>query len=400
MNLYEQLPYWLMKDGIVAQYPSLDHDVKVDVAIMGAGVSAALTAWHLIGSGLSIAVFDRRHVGMGSTAASTAFLQYEIDTPLTQLVKLVGEKNAVKSYRLCREAIYDIEKLCKKLKPKFDFRIVPSLQHASFKTHVDDLKKEYELRLKHGFEIEWLERDDLVNTFKFDAPAAVFSKDGGEVDAYLLTHALFADLRKHGQQVFNNTAISNIEHVKNGIELRTIDDKRIKARKLVIACGYESLKYVPKRIADVHSTYALVSEPLSEEYFWHKKSLIWETAQPYLYFRVVSENRILIGGRDDPSHRPHILPSTIARKTKQLTAAFTRKMPHIPLKPDFSWGGAFAVTKDGLPYIGSIKERPNTYFALGFGGNGITFSVIAAEIIRDMISGKRNENSKLFDFNR
>src|ERR1700712_827538 len=119
MNLYEQNPYWLMKDGIVASYPSLDKDLDIDVAIMGAGISAALTAWHLRNKGLKVAVFDRRHAGMGSTAASTAFLQYEIDTPLTELSNYVGETNAVKSYELCRKAIYDIEDICKKLKPEF-----------------------------------------------------------------------------------------------------------------------------------------------------------------------------------------------------------------------------------------------------------------------------------------
>jgi glycine/D-amino acid oxidase-like deaminating enzyme len=119
-----------------------------------------------------------------------------------------------------------------------------------------------------------------------------------------------------------------------------------------------------------------------------------------MYFRVVSENRILIGGRDDPYHHPHIKPSTISKKTQQLTTAFRKKMMHIPLKADFSWAGAFATTKDGLPYIGSIPERPHTYFALGFGGNGITFSVIAAEILRDLITGKRNENAELFKFDR
>jgi glycine/D-amino acid oxidase-like deaminating enzyme len=90
----------------------------------------------------------------------------------------------------------------------------------------------------------------------------------------------------------------------------------------------------------------------------------------------------------------------IKRKTGQLVSAFLKKLPDIPLKADFSWGGAFAVTRDGLPYIGSIPERPNTYFALGFGGNGITFSVIAAQIIRDMILKRKNEDANLFSFNR
>ena len=71
-----------MKDGIVNSYTSLAGNITTDVAIIGAGISGALAAYALRNDGLSIAVFERRHPGMGSTAASTAFLQYEIDTPL------------------------------------------------------------------------------------------------------------------------------------------------------------------------------------------------------------------------------------------------------------------------------------------------------------------------------
>lgn len=400
MNLYEQQPYWLMKNGIVASYPSLQKNLKLDVAVIGGGISAALTAWHLRNAGLSIAVFDRRHVGMGSTAASTAFLQYEIDTPLTSLTNLVGEINAVKSYQLCREAIYHIAGLCKSLKPAFDFSLKPSLQHASFKTHTKTLKQEYDLRKKHGFEIQWLEADEIEKKFGFEASGAIFSADGGEVDAYLLTHALFKSFGEAGHKVYNNTGIKTIGHSKHGITLHTDNGFVINAKKLVIACGYESLKYVPKKVAEINSTYAMVSEPLPDIHFWYKDSLIWETAVPYMYFRAVSENRILVGGRDDPFHHPHILPSIIKRKTAMLQQAFLKKMPHIPLKIDFSWAGAFASTKDGLPYIGCIPERPDTYFALGFGGNGITFSVIAADIIHDLITGKKNDHARLFSFDR
>jgi len=400
MNLYDQHPYWLMKNGIIAQYPSLDSDLNVDVAIMGAGISAALMAWHLRNDGPSVAVMDSRHAGLGSTAASTAFLQYEIDTPLTELIKRVGEKNAVSSYRLCRKAIYDIQQLCKALKPAFDFHLRPSLQQASFKSHVGRLKEEYELRVKHGFAVDWLEEKEVEAKFGFRAPAGILSADGGEVDAYLLTHALLKNFQASGHRVYNNTRVKAIYHHQQGLTLHTSGGLKIKAKKLIIACGYESLKYVPKKIADIHTTYALISEPLSEAFFWYKNSLVWETAEPYLYFRIADKNRILIGGRDDTYHRPHIAPSVISRKTKELVTAFLKKLPDIPLKADFSWAGAFAVTKDGLPYIGCIPERPHTYFALGFGGNGITFSVIAAQLIRDMILDRKNEDYGLFDFNR
>ncbi len=399
MNLYAHQPYWLMKNGIVNTYPSLDKDLSIDVAIMGAGISGALVAHRLRNSGFSCAVFDRRHVGMGSTAASTAFLQYEIDTPLVQLSKYVGEDNAVRSYKLCRKAIYDIHKMCRQLQPQLDMHIRPSLQYASYKKDVSTLHEEFELRVKHGFDIEWLQQKDVSDVFGITAPGAVLSADGGEVDAYMLAHALLQAFTHSGHHVYNNTSIRHIEHNKAGVVLHTDDDRTIKAKKLVIASGYESMKYIPRKIADVHSTYALVSEPLSC-HFWHQNSLVWETADPYMYFRVVNGDRILVGGRDDPYHHPQIANSTVKKKAQLLQEAFCKKMSHIPLKADFSWGGAFAKTKDGLPYIGSIPERPHTFFALGFGGNGITFSAIAADIIHDALLQKRNEDAALFTFNR
>jgi glycine/D-amino acid oxidase-like deaminating enzyme len=75
-------------------------------------------------------------------------------------------------------------------------------------------------------------------------------------------------------------------------------------------------------------------------------------------------------------------------------------MPHIPFNIDFMWAGTFAETKDGLPYIGSIPQVRHTYFALGFGGNGITFSMLAAEILRDQLMGIKNENASIFQFDR
>ena len=79
---------------------------------------------------------------------------------------------------------------------------------------------------------------------------------------------------------------------------------------------------------------------------------------------------------------------------------FSKLFPEVELIPEFSWAGTFGSTKDALPYIGTYKKTPHTYYALGFGGNGITFSVIAAEIIRDMITGKKNKDALLYAFER
>jgi glycine/D-amino acid oxidase-like deaminating enzyme len=83
-----------------------------------------------------------------------------------------------------------------------------------------------------------------------------------------------------------------------------------------------------------------------------------------------------------------------------LAKDFCKLFPGLVFKPEFSWAGTFGSTRDGLPFIGTYKKLPHSLFALGFGGNGITFSVIAAEIIADIIKRRTNKNIKLFSFDR
>ena len=128
--------------------------------------------------------------------------------------------------------------------------------------------------------------------------------------------------------------------------------------------------------------------------------MLWNTADPYLYLRTTADNRILIGGRDEPFFNPKQRDKLLQKKTRQLVSDFKNIYPDVKLKPEFSWCGTFGSTKDGLPYIGSYKKLANSYFALGFGGNGITFSLIAAEILTDIITGKKNKFSQLFSFDR
>jgi glycine/D-amino acid oxidase-like deaminating enzyme len=127
--------------------------------------------------------------------------------------------------------------------------------------------------------------------------------------------------------------------------------------------------------------------------------MIWNTDNPYLYMRLTRDNRILIGGRDE-RFSTKTFRHMYHKKAELLHKDFCKLFPDIKCKPEFSWSGTFGKTKDSLPFIGTYKKTPNTYYALGFGGNGITFSVIAAQIISDLITGKKNENAELFSFER
>ncbi|MDF2190293.1 FAD-dependent oxidoreductase [Paraflavitalea sp. CAU 1676] len=400
MHLRSDKPYALLRHGLAHIYPSIRKDIKADVAIIGAGITGALIGWHLIQQGIQPVIVDRRHAGTGSTAASTSLLQYEIDTPLHKLIGLVGEKNAVLSYLLCRQAIYDLHEICKQLPAQPSFILRPSFQFASYNNHVKELEKEYFLRKRAGFNLQLLSNDDITRLFGFSKPGGLLSADGAITEAYELTHALLKHAQDKGAIVYDNTMVTQVEYEDHGVTLQTEWGSKITAKKLIIACGYESQQYLPKKIERLHSTYAIISEPFFAKEFWHENALIWETANPYLYIRASADQRILVGGKDDAFYNPNRRDANIARKTQQLESSFTRLFPQIPLRTDFAWAGTFASTKDGLPLIGTIPERPHTWFALGFGGNGITFSLIAAQIISDLLSGRKNGNSQLFQFDR
>jgi glycine/D-amino acid oxidase-like deaminating enzyme len=201
--------------------------------------------------------------------------------------------------------------------------------------------------------------------------------------------------------VFDKTGIEAIERSKTGVTLKTPNGNTIRAKKVVIACGYESIDYVPFKIGNLKSTYALASEPIPDKKkLWFENASFWDTGDPYVYGRTTSDNRIIFGGGDEPFYSPAKRDKLLNRKTDWLAARFRKMFPDLPLHVDYNWAGTFVETDDGLPYIGGIKQLPHTLYALGYGGNGITFSQLAAEIICDLLLGKKNKDAEIFSFER
>jgi glycine/D-amino acid oxidase-like deaminating enzyme len=119
-----------------------------------------------------------------------------------------------------------------------------------------------------------------------------------------------------------------------------------------------------------------------------------------LYLRTTSDDRAIIGGEDVPYATAHKSEPLIARKTKKLQRRFADMFPRLDLEVSYTWAGTFGETKDGLAYIGQTPEFPHAYFVLGYGGNGITFSVIAAQVITDLHLGRPNPDADIFRFDR
>lgn len=398
MNLKAGLPFWLIKDGLPHTYPKLAADIETDVVVVGAGISGALVRYYLVNAGIECVTVDGRTIGLGSTCASTSLLQYEIDVPLSKLIELKGKKNAERAFHLCNHAITELGKIAKKLNLE-EFEFKDSLYYAAYKKDVPFLKKEFEARKTAGFDVTYLDQEQIEKEYDFSSPAAILSRHGAQTNAYAFSHKLLQhELKTH--PVYDRSPIVKTTHHKNGSVLQTENGSTIKAKRIVFATGYEVVEMIDKKIVNLLSTYATISEQYPAKTFWKNDVLMWNTANPYLYMRTTPDGRILIGGRDEEFYKPEKRDKLVVKKSKQLEKDFRKLFPKTEFKPEFSWAGTFGSTKDGLPYIGSYSKIPNSYFALGFGGNGITFSLIAAEILCDMLSGKPNKDAELFSFDR
>jgi len=400
MNLTSSHPFWSVNNGLPANYPSLQRDVACDAVVIGGGITGALVAVHLAEAGVKTVVLDKRDIGTGSTSASTALLQYEIDVPLRELIKKVGPAAATRSYRLCREAIDKLERLVARRKIDCGFERKPSLFLARYQREIPELREEFQLRRQMGIELEFYDAPAIRTRFPFSRPAALFSKDGGQVDPHRLTHGLLTAGKRAGLEVYDRTQMTRLEQTRRGVRITTHNGCRITARRAVIAAGFESKVLLKGDAGTLKSTYALISEPLPAISGWRQRCLIWESGTPYLYLRTTTEGRVIVGGEDEDFVNAKRRDALISQKTRTLVKKFGRLFPAVALEVAYAWAGTFGETKDGLAYIGVHPRYPHAYFALGYGGNGITFSLIAAEIIRDCFLGRPNRAAHLFRFNR
>lgn len=406
MDLHTGPSYWLLANGLLATYPPLAADERCEVAVVGGGVSGALVAHRLAVEGVDVVVLDRRDAATGSTVASTGLLLYETDTELRDLASRVGESDAVRCWRLGEEAIREIERTVADLGDGCGFARRDTLYLASSPRHARRLAREVEARRRHGFDVELWDAAELARRgVAAPARAAIHATGGAQVDAYRLTHRLLAAATRRGARVYDRTTVTHVEPAPagtpgGGVVLATDRGTRVRARRVVHASGYEAARFLPERAGRLRSTFAVASEPVRTFDGWPEGMLVWESARPYLYLRTTADGRAVVGGLDGRAAREHRLPGLVRRRAATLTARFRELFPSIPFEPAFAWGGTFGETSDGMPYIGAHPAVPDAYFVLGYGGNGITFSAIAAGIVADLVRGRPAPDARLFRFGR
>jgi len=399
MDLRSNEPYWLIKNAFDQSYPSLDKSIETDILVIGSGITGALIAWQLVKEGKEVVLVDRRDVCNGSSAVTTALLQYEIDVPLHQLIDQRGVDIAVSSYKNCEAAIYDLKKIVDEIQSECHFEFKKSIYFTSARKEIKMLETEYQSRKAYGFSVEWLDKNALQK-LGLKAYGGIESASGAVIDPYRFTHDLLNFCAKRGARIFDRTEIKEIKHANEKLLAITHEKHVIKANHIIHCTGYESVQTLSEKIVDLKSTYALASESFENLPVAFQHHIYWDTSSPYLYFRPTADNRVIVGGGDENFKNATKRDALLDKKWNYLGKQFHKCFPDIDFKPDYIWAGTFGETKDGLPFMGRPKPEINEHYVLGFGGNGITYSVMAMNAINDSIHHKNHPFLDYYRFDR
>jgi glycine/D-amino acid oxidase-like deaminating enzyme len=376
----------------------LKRDLKTDVLVIGAGITGAMVADALASNGMKVMVVDRRGPAKGSTTASTALVQYEIDTPLTTLSRKIGKRDAARAWRRSRLAVDALAARLGELGLS-DVARRDTLYLAGNVLDRDGLLREHQARRAIGLPSRFLDRSALRERFGIARPAALLGYANLAIDPRQVTIALFKSTAARSVRIFAPVDIVEVDPGRSGVTATDSNGWRIECRHLVFATGYELPKVVSHKGHQIVSTWAIATVPQRRN-LWREECLIWEASAPYLYLRTTPDGRIICGGEDEEFSDEAARDALLPRKTAALRRKLKQLIRNADTNVDFAWAGSFGSTATGLPTIGQVPGLRHCWVALGYGGNGTTYSRIAADVIAGALAGRPDIDADLYDFPR
>lgn len=397
MNLWTGSYLWNSTSVVAAPFTD---GAEVENVVIGAGITGALIADRLTELGRECAVVDYRPSGRGSTLASTAIVQYELDVPLHELALKIGLADAVRVYRLTFQAVESLKRLCNELDDDVGFAPRPALYLCGDDSQVESLRRELSVRREAGFEIAWLDGRDIASRYPWRGPAALYNEDACVIDPVALTTSLLQRAQRRGMSLYRTGPIRVIDSAPAGVTLRSESGEMLRCRRVIVAGGYETSRWLPRLKARLTSSYAGATDPGQTIEGWHDDCVVWGSERPYFYLRRTGDGRVVIGGLDKPFRNALLRDMLLPIERLRLQRRLRSMLGNEKLMLSRQWTGTFAESSDGMPVFCSRPDLPGVLFIFACGGNGTTFGSLARNVAADWIAGRDHECLRLFSLDR
>jgi glycine/D-amino acid oxidase-like deaminating enzyme len=313
-------------------------------------------------------------------------------------------RKARRIWQLSARAVYDFTNLLRRLDIACDLTKHDSVYYTLDGEQVAALHAEHRRQMRQGFAGDWLTPGDLRHLTGIWGRGAIRTRGNAQFDPYKACIGLMQAAARSGASVFERSPVRRIEQDRGGVRVISAEGA-IRAAQVIVATGYATPGFQPLvgRFRLKH-TYVLATNPVSARQrreLGLGRVMLWDTERPYHYARWTPDGRLLLGGADRPVVGGRARATAFARGTRELREYSETLFPALAdIGIDFAWEGLFAMTADGLPYIGPHARYPRHLFALGYGGNGMTFGYLAARMLLERYQGIRSRDHQLFEFRR
>lgn len=370
--------------------PRLTADRQVDVVVIGAGITGVSTALRLRRAGLSVALIERNRAGDGDTGGTSAHVATQLDNRYSELASNLSSQDLRLLAQAARRSVSLIETLARDEGVACQFQRVPGFLYTAHSRERQELQDECALLQNLEFAAS-LTREVPV-PYAVECAVRVDDQAIFQPRAYVL--GLLERAAAAGVEVFEGTAVTSFSD-GDRCTVETEHGPVVTAQQVVFAAHNPLSRLALQNKLEHYNSYVLAfpaNGPASP-------ALVCDTEDPYHYIRTFElggQTYWIVGGED---HRTGDEKDTEApyRRLIQWTA---ERFGVAPGGIPYRWSSQVVESADGLPHIGRVPGAKNLWIATGFGGNGMTWGSLAAEMISEAILGRPSPYADLFEAGR
>ncbi|HLJ21317.1 MAG TPA: FAD-binding oxidoreductase [Stellaceae bacterium] len=383
---FKDTPYWWEAAPPTRTDPRAP-PARVDVAIVGAGITGLNAALELARAGRSVTVLDAEDLGHGASTRNAGYVGRTLKHSFSDLLRKYGPAYAVSAYREMQAAFDSVADRVQREQIECGFKVRGRLILARAQRQYDDLEQEWALRKKHlGSEFTMLSRkalrDEIASEFFY---GGALIPDLASIHPGLYHRGLLDRTRAAGVELIGNTPVERIRPIDgDGFEVTT-PRGATRARDVLVATnGYTGnlLPWLQHRLIPFDA-YAIVTEPLAPA----QMNKLLPTDRTYIdhVHDVISIRRSPDGTRILFLWRTGTRPMDARAKGAQLLQDLVKIMPDAAsLKIAHSWTGRCALTRDLWPHVATHE---GIHFAGGYCFAGVPMGTYLGQKAAHRIMG-------------